>query len=113
VTAGSPVVAEVTVTNNGSRAGDEVAQVYLTFPNVPGAPRVALRAFKRVHLEAGASQKLRFELNSRDLSMVTEAGNPIVAEGQYSISVGGGQRNTGIQVLTKTFQIKGTLKLPE
>ena len=112
-TAGSPVVAEVTVTNSGSREGDEVAQVYLTFPKVPGAPRVALRAFQRVHLQAGASQKLRFELKPRDLSMVTEAGEPIVAEGQYSISVGGGQPNTGAKVLTKAFNVKGTLTLPE
>jgi beta-glucosidase len=113
VTAGSPVAVEATVTNTGSRAGDEVAQVYLTFPNVPGAPRVALRAFQRVHLEAGASRKLRFELKPRDLIMVTEAGDPIIAEGRYSISVGGGQPNTGARVLTRTFNIKGTLKLPE
>ena len=113
VAAGSPVVAEVTVTNTGSRAGDEVAQVYLTFPNVPGAPRIALRAFQRIHLEAGASQKLRFELKPRNLNMVTEAGDPIVAEGRYAISVGGGQPNTGTQVLTNSFNIKGALMLPE
>jgi beta-glucosidase len=113
VSAGSPVVAEVTVTNTGSRAGDEVAQLYLNFPRVPGRPLRALRGFQRVHLEAGASQKLRFELQPRDLSMVTEAGEPIVAEGLYEISVGGGQPHTGVPVLTGSFSIKGTLTLPE
>jgi beta-glucosidase len=113
VVAGSPVVAEVTVTNSGRRAGDEVAQLYLTFPSVPGAPLRALRAFQRVHLEPGAAQKLRFELKDRDLSMVTEAGDPIIAEGQYSISVGGGQPSSGVPVLTKSFDIKGKLTLPE
>ncbi len=48
VEAGGPLVAEVTVTNTGSKAGDEVAQLYLSFPNVPGAPLKALRGFQRV-----------------------------------------------------------------
>jgi beta-glucosidase len=113
ITAGSPVSAEVTVTNTGSKAGDEVAQLYLTFPTVPGAPLRALRAFQRVHLEPGASQKVYFKLQPRDLSMVTEAGEPIVAEGQYGVSVGGGQPNTGAQVVSANFNIKGTLALPE
>jgi beta-glucosidase len=113
VTAGSPLVAEVTVTNTGHRAGDEVTQLYLNFPNVHGAPLRALRAFQRIHLEVGASQRLRFELSARDLSMVTEDGIPIVAEGEYTISVGGGQPNTGVPVLAQTFNIKGKLDLPE
>jgi beta-glucosidase len=113
VAAGSPVVAEVTVTNTGKKAGDEVVQLYISFPGVPGAPLRALRAFQRVHLEAGASQKVSFELKDRDLSMVTEAGDPILAEGQYSLSVGGGQPQSGVQVLTKTFNVTGRLALPE
>jgi beta-glucosidase len=113
VAAGSPVVAEVTVTNTGKRAGDEVAQLYLEFPKVAGAPFRALRGFQRVHLEAGASQKLRFELQPRDMSMVTEAGEPIIAEGQYTLSVGGGQPKTGAQVLAEGFEVKGQLVLPE
>jgi beta-glucosidase len=113
VTAGSPLVAEVTVTNTGHEAGDEVPQLYLNFPSVPGAPLRALRAFQRVHLEAGASQKVRFELKPRDMSIVTEAGVPIVAAGEYTVSVGGGQPGAGVPVLTGTFKVKGTLTLPE
>jgi beta-glucosidase len=113
VTAGSSVIAEVTVTNSGQRSGDEVAQLYLEFPKVPGAPLRALRGFQRVHLEAGVSQKLRFELQPRDLSMVTEDGVPIVAEGEYVISVGGGQPHTGVPVVTQSFKVKGRMVLPE
>jgi beta-glucosidase len=101
------------VTNSGKLAGDEVAQLYLTFPAVPGAPLRALRAFQRVHLEPGASQQVRFQLQPRDLSMVTEAGVPTVAEGEYSLSVGGGQPNSSVRVLTKAFNVKGSLTLPE
>jgi beta-glucosidase len=111
--AGTPVPFEVTVTNTGRSAGDEVVQLYLEFPKVPGAPLRALRGFQRVHLEAGSSQKVHFDLQPRDLSMVTEAGEPIVAEGQYAVSIGGGQPKTGAQVLTQTFSIAGKLTLPE
>ena len=113
INAGDPLVAEVTVTNSGKREGDEVAQVYLSFPNVAGAPLSALRAFKRIHLKPGEAQKLRFELNERDLGMVSEAGDPMIAEGQYSVSIGGGQPHTGAPTVTGKFQVKGTKKLPE
>jgi len=111
--AGGTLTAEVTVTNTGSRAGDEVAQLYLSFPSVPGAPLRALRSFQRVHLETGASQKLHFDLSPRDLSMVTEDGVPIVAEGEYTVSVGGGQPQSGAKVVTQIFKLKGKLTLPE
>ncbi len=113
VDAGNPVPVEVTVTNTGKSAGDEVAELYLSFPDVAGAPLRALRAFQRVHLEPGASQKVRFELQPRDMSMVTEAGDPVIAEGEYTISVGGGQPHTSAQVLTGMVHVKGTMKLPE
>jgi len=113
VAAGDPVTADVTLTNTGSRAGDEVVQLYLKFPNTPGAPLKALRGFQRVHLAAGASQKVHFELKDRDLSMVTEAGEPVIAEGDYSMFVGGGQPDTSAQTLTAKFHINGTKNLPE
>ena len=84
IKAGDPLTAEVTVNNTGKREGDEVAQLYLSFPNVAGAPLRALRGFKRVHLKAWRIADSAFQLNERDLSMVSEAGEPIVAEGKYS-----------------------------
>lgn len=90
-----------------------MVQLYLSFPNVAGAPLRALRGFKRVHLQPGESRKLRFELKDRDLSMVSEAGEPIIAEGKYSVSIGGGQPNTGAPAAEGSFQVKGTKTLPE
>ena len=113
INAGDPLTAEITVTNTGKVEGDEVAQLYLSFPAVVGAPLRALRAFKRVHLKAGESQKVQFELRDRDLSMVSEGGDPIIAEGNYRVSVGGGQPNTGAPTVAGSFQVKGTKKLPE
>jgi beta-glucosidase len=45
--------------------------------------------------------------------MVSEAGEPIIAKGKYSVSVGGGQPNTGAPSVAGTFQVKGTKTLPE
>ncbi len=113
VAAGQPVDADATVTNTGKVAGDEVVQLYLKFPDVKGAPQVALRGFQRVHLEPGASQKVHFELKDRDLGMVTEDGSPIVAQGDYTISIGGGQPDTGAPVVTGKIHIEGQIGLPE
>ncbi len=111
--AGQDVSAEVTVANKGAVAGDEVVQLYLKFPAVKGAPQIALRGFLRVHLDAGTSQTVHFNLKPRDLSMVTEDGNPIVAGGEYSISIGGGQPDTGAPVASGHFRIDGQIALTE
>jgi len=111
--AGDPLDASVTVANTGKVAGDEVVQLYLKFPDVPGAPIRALRGFERVHLEPGASQTVHFDLNPRDLSMVTEAGDRIVAQGHYTVSVGGGQPGTEAPSVSATFDVNGQIMLPE
>ena len=92
INAGGPLAAEVTVANTGNVEGDEVAQLYLSFPDLPGAALRALRGFQRVHLKPGESQKVRFELKDRELSMVSEAGEPIIAEGAYLLWIGGDSR---------------------
>ena len=113
VNAGDPLHASVTVANTGKVAGDEVVELYLQFPDVSGAPRRALRGFQRVHLEPGASQKVEFQLKSRDLSMVTDQGDIIVAQGKYTVSIGSGQPGTGVPSVSGNFEVKGQLVLPE
>lgn len=111
--AGDPLDVAVNVTNTGPLAGDEVVQLYLKFPSVPGAPLRALRGFRRVHLAPGTTQKVDFHLERRDLSMVTEDGAIIVPQGTYTVSVGGGQPGTGVPSVSGTFEVKGQMTLPE
>jgi beta-glucosidase len=113
VHAGQPLVAEVALTNTGKLPGDEVAQAYLRFPHVDGAPRVALRGFQRVHLKAGESRTLRFKFTARDLSMVTSDGRIQIPAGEYEISIGGGQPGFTQAVSTDKFQVSGTQQLSE
>jgi beta-glucosidase len=113
INAGDPLNASVTVTNTGKVAGDEVVQLYLKFPDVAGAPIRALRGFQRIHLEPDSRQTVEFHLSPRDLSMVTDLGDIIVAQGKHTISVGGGQPGTGAPSVSGNFEIHGQLTLPE
>ena len=57
LTAGEHLNVEVTVTNTGKAAGNEVAQLYLSFPDVVRAPIRALRGFQRLHLDPGSRKE--------------------------------------------------------
>src|SRR5690606_8121775 len=91
--------------NTGKRAGDEVAQLYLDFPDVDGLPRIALRGFQRVHLAPGERRVLEFQLDPRDLSAVTPEGQRQVFAGNYRVFVGGGQPGTGAAGRDAAFRI--------
>jgi beta-glucosidase len=81
---------------------------------VKGAPQIALRGFQRIHLEAGASQKVHFELKDRDLGMVTDRRQSDRRCGRYTRSViGGGQPDTGAPTVSGHFHIDGQLALSE
>jgi beta-glucosidase len=100
-----------TVRNTGTRAGDEVVQLYLDAPDVPMAPRHALVGFERVHLEPGESRRVEFALSPRALSSVDAAGNRAVAAGRYRVFIGGGQPGDAPGV-SASFTIIGRDALP-
>jgi beta-glucosidase len=101
------------VRNTGAVAGDEVAQLYLDFPDDAGAPRIALRGFKRLSLKPGEARTITFDLAPRDLSTVSLAGKRRVLPGTYRVSVGSGQPETGIAVQSAPFRISQAIELPE
>jgi beta-glucosidase len=56
------------VTNSGSRAGDEVAQLYISQRyGSASRPVRELKGFQRVSLAAGESRTLRFSLGPHEL----------------------------------------------
>ena len=91
--------------NSGPRAGNEVAQLYLDFPSAPGAPRIALRGFRRAALRPGEATSLVFDLSSRDLSAVNLDGVRQVLAGDYRVSVGSGQPGTGVPGQSAGFSV--------
>jgi beta-glucosidase len=107
------VTVRTKISNNGRVDGDEVAQLYLEFPNSPGVPRLAMRGFERVHLAAGESKSLEFHLSSRDLSSVSETGDRMALAGRYRVSVGGGQPGTAAPSASAVFQLDRTIDIPK
>jgi beta-glucosidase len=45
--------------------------------------------------------------------MVTDQGRIVVAAGTYTVSIGGGQPESGAASIAGTFQVRGSLLLPE
>lgn len=72
---GDSVHVQVTVTNTGKRAGEEVVQLYLSHKDIaPEAPNCQLVAFQKIRLAAGETKIVTFCLSPRKLAYVEEAG---------------------------------------
>jgi beta-glucosidase len=111
--AGDALGVDADVRNTSQREGDEVVELYLSFPESPAAPLRALRGFTRVHVGAGATQHVHFELSARDLSEVNENGDRLIAPGAYRIIVGGGQPGTAAAQAEAGFIVKDKRALPD
>jgi len=111
--AGDSLTVEADVKNVSARQGDEVAELYLSFPKSAVAPIHALRGFTRVSVGAGETKHVHFTLDARGLSEVNDKGDRVVVKGAYRVSIGGGQPGTGTPVAEAEFKIKGEQKLSE
>jgi beta-glucosidase len=111
--AGDPLSVEVDVKNASPRPGDEVVELYVNFPKLPGTPLRALRGMTRVHLNAGEQRHVKLTLQPRDLSYVNDKGDRIIGAGDYVITVGGGQPGTGAAQAETHLSIRGEQPLPE
>ncbi len=89
ISADESLTVQADVTNTGQRAGDEVVQLYLSYPPTsPRNPIRQLRGFQRVGLAPGETKTVSFTLAPRDLALVNDAGQRSVEAGEYRVSVG-------------------------
>ncbi len=94
VTPGKEVVVTFSLKNTGSRAGDEVAQVYAALPASAGEPPKRLVAWSKVHLNAGESSEVSINIDPRYLSIYNESTDTWdLVPGTYSILVGGSSQD--------------------
>ncbi len=102
--AGSTKVS-VDITNTGSRAGDEVAQLYI-HQRVASITRpvMALRGFKRVRLDPGQKTTVEFTLTPEDLSLIDFNMNRVVEPGTFDVMVGPSSAETTSVALEVTSQ---------
>ena len=78
----------------GSRAGTEVAQLYVGHPASDGEPPHQLKGFRRITLNPGQAGTVTFTVTAHDLAhWDTGSGNWIASAGGYQILVGDSSRN--------------------
>ena len=89
LTAGGTATVSATVTNTGSRAGADVAQLYVTEPAASGEPSKELQGFARVDLQPGASRTVTFPLTQRNLGYYNaSSGSWTASTGDHTVQVG-------------------------
>jgi len=84
----------VTVTNTGSRAGAEIAQLYVR--DMVGSmtrPVKELKGFERVELAAGQARDVTFTIAPADLAFYTARGRWEAEPGAFMVFVGGNSRD--------------------
>jgi beta-glucosidase len=84
----------VHVRNTGRRAGAEIVQLYLGFPEKTGEPPRQLKAFAKVRLAPGQSRAVRLNLNRSSFRYFSEAADHWKTKpGTYRVEVGTSSRN--------------------
>ena len=79
----------LTVKNTGNRSGHEVVQLYLSDRAATvSQPPLQLRAFKKVCLDAGESQRIEFTLGFAELSLINQEMKRVVEPGEFEVLVG-------------------------
>jgi beta-glucosidase len=83
------VTVSARVTNTGTRAGAEVAQLYLGDPASAGEPPRQLKGFRKADLRPGQSVTVRFTLSGHDLSYWDDAASGwVVPDGTFQVYLG-------------------------
>ena len=96
------VQVSVDVQNTGSRAGDEVVQLYLHDPVASlSQPVRRLRGFQRVTLDAGEKKTVTFRLDASDVGFYDNAGRFVVEPGEIDVYAG----DSSTAELTDSFTV--------
>jgi beta-glucosidase len=89
------------VTNTGTAAGDDVAQIYVTTPNAPAAlqrPIKRLEAFQKISLRPHQTKRVDFTIKVPNLAFFDETTNTFrVDDGRYGIQLSSSAADSGIE----------------
>ena len=91
----------VSVTNTGNRDAYEVAQLYIHDPAARvSRPVKELKGFKRIHLNAGETKEVTFELNADLLKYYDSDCNHVIDDGIIEVMTGPNSRDLQKTTLT-------------
>jgi beta-glucosidase len=92
------------ITNAGKLSGDEVAQIYIKYPQNNGLPLKELRHFERKHIPEGQTGQIKVSIPVSQLAKWDDkAGKLVVPAGTYSIYAGGNSEN---EAIIASFDVK-------
>lgn len=118
ITSRGQVEVSADITNTGSRAGSDVAQLYVGDPAASGEPPEQLKGFQKVSLNPGQTKPVTFHLSAAQaLSYWDAAANGwAVADGGYKLMIGDSSANlplTATVDVTRSYGPQGvTLSAP-
>ena len=95
ITADESALLSVEVSNSGSRAGDEVVQLYIHDVLSEWTPRPVklLKGFQRIHLQPGETRTVTFSIGRAQLQFLGLEMQPVVEPGLFELMVGGSSEN--------------------
>ena len=80
----------IDVTNSGKVDADEVIQLYISDVEASFVvPNSQLNDVKRIHLKAGETKNISFELTPKMFEMVNNEGKRVIESGEFKVYVGG------------------------
>jgi beta-glucosidase len=104
--ASHPLTVTAQVTNTGSVAGDEVAQLYMRQDvGSVETPARALKGFSRIHLNPGESKTVTFEVPLYNIALWNAEHNWVVEPGTFTVWVGDSSQATLTTSFKQTFPV--------
>ena len=89
ITPEQSLVVRCRVTNTGSKAGDEVVQLYIRdVQSSVTTYEKNLRGFERVHLKPGESKEISFMVTPADLELLNLKNDWVVESGEFKVMIG-------------------------
>lgn len=86
---GEALTVSVTVKNTGTRAGQEIVQLYLTDLYASITPHnQRLKRFEKIPLAPGESKSVTFTLQPQDLAFIGRDHQPTIEAGEFKVAVG-------------------------
>lgn len=99
------VTLSVAVTNTGTRDGHEVVQLYLSKPDDTEGPVRTLRALERVHIPAGQTVTVTFDLGEKELQWWDDASQTMrMLPGKYVVQTGGSSSTEALKEIPLTIR---------
>jgi beta-glucosidase len=90
--------------NTGTRAGDEVVQMYFHQDTSSVTTyELNLCGFARLHLQPGESRRVELKLSASQLELINRSGKRVVEPGTFQVMLGSGSADLR---LTASFEVE-------